>query len=201
VVRRAEGHAFLARRETRGGTIIGSMRRPLRRLLARQCSQGDRRLRIVESRRSGRGGRDPFARRPVARLDRARPARAGQRARLRIASIRQSLPCRPLSSDSAATTVSLALLQPQRAALCDRAAGPTDGEPELGTLCGIYWRSCRSGSRYDACGDVRPITWPSGSLKSPITIPTPGTSSGPIILVPPRLSAFSSAAPTSATWT
>jgi hypothetical protein len=34
------------------------------------------------------------------------------------------------------------------------------------------------------CGDVRPITWPSGSLKSPITIPTPGTSSGPIILVP-----------------
>jgi len=66
---------------------------------------------------------------------------------------------------------------------------------------GIYRRSRRPGSRYDACGDIRPITWPSGSLKSPITIPTPGTSSGPIILVPPRLSAFSSAAPTSATWT
>jgi len=75
-----------------------------------------------------------------------------------------------------------------------------DGEPEFGTPPGICWRNW-SGSRYDACGDVRPMTWPSGSLKSPITIPTPGTSSGPIILVPPRLSAFSSAAPTSATWT
>jgi len=73
--------------------------------------------------------------------------------------------------------------------------------PSSGRRLGSTGEAAGQAARYEACGDIRPITWPSGSLKSPITIPTPGTSSGPIILVPARLSAFSSAAPTSATWT
>ena len=42
-------------------------------------------------------------------------------------------------------------------------------------------RSRASAAQADACSDMSPITWPSGSPKRPIVMPTPGTSSGPII--------------------
>jgi hypothetical protein len=39
------------------------------------------------------------------------------------------------------------------------AIAKTDGEPESGRRLGsTAWRSWRSGSRYDACGDISPIT-------------------------------------------
>jgi hypothetical protein len=44
-----------------------------------------------------------------------------------------------------------------------------------------------------------PIKWPSGSVKWPTTRFVPGARSGPIRRVPPRLSAFWSAASTSGT--
>jgi hypothetical protein len=131
---------------------------------------------------------------PITRLERSR----GRTTTFLGNQQRRCRPCRPIQ---------------QRPGLGRAAAAP--GSSTLRPWCRAHgqrarardaaWdlleKRCRSGSRYEAGGDVRPITWPSGSPNSPITIPTPGTSSGPIILVPPRLSAFSSAAPTSATWT
>jgi len=69
------------------------------------------------------------------------------------------------------------------------------------------WEEPRSGgallsaSRAGYAASTRPIRWPSGSVKWPMSMSVPGIWSGPIRRVPPRLSAFWSAASTSGTAT
>jgi len=61
----------------------------------------------------------------------------------------------------------------------------------------MKWRVSRSMPQAEC---MTPIVWPSGSVKSPMTRPSM-TSSGPIMRVPPRLSACASEASTSGTST
>ena len=64
-------------------------------------------------------------------------------------------------------------------------------------LSRMKWRVSRSMAQAEC---ITPIVWPSGSLKRPMTRPSM-TSSGPIMRVPPRLSACASEASTSGTST
>jgi hypothetical protein len=64
-------------------------------------------------------------------------------------------------------------------------------------LSRMKWRVSRSMAQAEC---MTPIVWPSGSVKSPMTRPSM-TSSGPIMRVPPRLSACASEASTSGTST
>jgi len=81
--------------------------------------------------------------------------------------------------------------------LQDDRKGAVHGEHPPIAPSRMKWRVSRSMPQAEC---MTPIVWPSGSVKSPMTRPSM-TSSGPIMRVPPRLSACASEASTSGTST